>query len=167
MSNLFIGAVAKTVASSGSQESDNSPQPVMGAEATPDCSGESGRRGRSQYAGCRKERHNLMERERRWADKGVEILLSLSHTHVLVKLRLFLVAGGGSVSTVISWTRWCPSVTPSLTKSPLCSGPLPTSDTSTEHAGTLSERYACLWRAFYIRLIRLLFGHVQVLMKDC
>lgn len=65
MSDLFIDAVAKPAAASGNQGSDNSPQPVTAAEATPDCSGESGRRGRSRDAGCRKERHNLMERERR------------------------------------------------------------------------------------------------------
>lgn len=65
VSDLFIDMVAKPAAASGSQGSDNNPQPIMAAEASPDSSGESGKRGRSRDAGCRKERHNLMERKRR------------------------------------------------------------------------------------------------------
>ncbi|XP_029689754.1 uncharacterized protein isoform X1 [Takifugu rubripes] len=54
---------------SRSHRRDDSPQPVTAMETTQDCSEGSGssseRRGRSRNAGCRKERHNLMERERR------------------------------------------------------------------------------------------------------
>ena len=40
----------------------------------------------------------------------------------------------------MSWTCWCRSVTQIQTKSPLCSGPLPSSDTSTTHMETPSKR---------------------------
>lgn len=68
-------AAAKPAAASRGHRCDDSPRPVTAAETSRDCSEGSGssseRRGRSRNAGgCRKERHNLMERERRWAERG-------------------------------------------------------------------------------------------------